>query len=760
MTDDPKPLDPGQIRFHQASPPPLPPGDYTLTVTQAMSGGRTDATTPFSEQYRAEAPFTIAGPRFYLKPSEVYSVYPPAGQFGQFNNALPHMVFTRRTLPWERTIDGTLPDNNNPIPWLALLLLSRNDSADNELPKMVARTVGALRNPEAAIQGPQKLSLEHGQTDADLCNTIDLPADLFAEIVPSFDDLPLLAHVRDVNTGGKETLSLKQDGWFTVVLGNRLPATSTVSEEGETNLVCLVSLEGLHALLPKVAAGKSTVTLAPGKIAVRLAVLASWTFTCHGDNVFKTRMQALDDKTLLSLPIAALTATDDASNTVRSALQLGYVGVNHTTRLGEQTVSWYRGPLVPLEMAPRSPYAAIPVADRVLRYDLDTGMFAAEYASAFELGRMMALQNRSFASAMYRYRNRVDQDIAAERHRADLAQMLGVPASMRGRQSDKVTTAGYAPFVGGATLEQAASSLFADWAQGSDDGSATQSATPANTASISFDPPPEVTRFLARAVLLYGAPFAYLVPDERTLPPESIRYFFLDPGWIATLIQGATTIGRIGADDTVLDTYLRLHALDWALTDAATVRGDNAGPASTEPKVSRADWPLTGFLLRSELVDGWQGVEMRAYDRAGAELPPLRIDRLAPDIMICIFNGKVMELTVKQPPEGLHFGLSPEHDAGKYKRLSLRKVSAASQGVEPGAQIPGSEATPIEAPMRIPGATSSRPTRVVQIAELATKFADELTKLGHPAANFTSAEFAVEMVESPGLADFVGANKT
>ena len=67
-----------------------------------------------------------------------------------------------------------------------------------------------------------------------------------------------------------------------------------------------------------------------------------------------------------------------------------------------------------------------------------------------------------------------------------------------------------------------------------------------DAAGVSFEPPPEVTRFCARAVLLYGVPFHYLVPDERMLPPESIRFFYLDPGWIATLIQGATSVGRLG----------------------------------------------------------------------------------------------------------------------------------------------------------------------------------------------------------------------
>lgn len=269
--------------------------------------------------------------------------------------------------------------------------------------------------------------------------------------------------------------------------------------------------------------------------------------------------------------------------------------------------------------------------------------------------------------------------------------------------------------------------------------------------TVSYDPPAEVKRFLARAVLLYGIPFQYMVPDERMLPRESVRFFYLDPGWIATMIQGATSVGRLDAQDTVLDTTMRNLALEQAMVDAALVRRD--GRSIDEPQATEAKWPLTGFLLRSEVVDGWQGVEMKAYGADGGELAPLRIDRLAPDIMLCIFNGKVANLTVKQPAEGMHFGLSPVGD-GQYQRLSLRKVTPKAGGsVEPGEQIQkaGDGSKPIDAPMRN---GKTRPTRVVRVAELATLFQQRLKALGQEAPDFTSGEFGVEMVESPGKVEF------
>ena len=439
MADDQTPLDipplvAGQIRFFQAAPPALPPGDYKIHVTQDLTGGEGDKYAPergvAEGKYPTTSPFTIAGPRFNLKPSEVYSVYPPQGHFGPFDNALPHVVFTRRTLPWERSLDGGKIDPENPVPWMALLLLSPSDFGDpGKLPDVTGRTVKDLLHPAANILGPQNLTLQNGETEQDLCNTIDLPIDLFTEITPSIDDMPYLAHVREVNTGGKETLSLKQDGWFTVVLGNRMPET-TEADEGIHNLVCLVSLEGFKDHLPTVSDDGTPSLNKPGGVdTVRLAVLADWNFTCYGHNDFKVRMADLDDKSLLSLDAVKLQGDDDGTKAVNTAFSLGYAALNHTTRLGEKTVSWYRGPMVPLKMDPKSPYAFIPTSDRALRYD-DTGMFATEYAAAFELGRMLALQNRGISNALYRYRNSVKLAAEVEVKTADIINGFNVSSIM------------------------------------------------------------------------------------------------------------------------------------------------------------------------------------------------------------------------------------------------------------------------------------------------------------------------------------------
>jgi hypothetical protein len=256
--------------------------------------------------------------------------------------------------------------------------------------------------------------------------------------------------------------------------------------------------------------------------------------------------------------------------------------------------------------------------------------------------------------------------------------------------------------------------------------------------------PEDIGGWLGRVLLLYGVPFNYLVPDEAMLPPESIRFFYLDPGWMKCLLEGACSVGRSGTVDEVLDEHLRNNFLNLAGEKAKEVRAGKKGGLH---------WPLTGFLLRSLIVEGWQGLEMRAsgVDANGNPvdpLEPLRIDRLGPDIMICIFNGKVTEIEIKQPPEGLHFGASFVKK-NVYRKISLRKLYPEE---EAGDQIPESQVTKTDVPMR------PDVERVIDIHALATKMKDKLNEFkaidGTQNGPFTSAEFGVQMVESPGKAIF------
>ena len=100
----------------------------------------------------------------------------------------------------------------------------------------------------------------------------------------------------------------------------------------------------------------------------------------------------------ITVPVTAA-GTDAASQLVASAVQDGYTMLGYTSRLGEQTVAWYRGPLLPAPVAanPQPPFQAAVAA---LIYDPTTGIFDASYAAAWEIGRLLTLANGPVAISL------------------------------------------------------------------------------------------------------------------------------------------------------------------------------------------------------------------------------------------------------------------------------------------------------------------------------------------------------------------------
>ena len=286
------------------------------------------------------------------------------------------------------------------------------------------------------------------------------------------------------------------------------------------------------------------------------------------------------------------------------------------------------------------------------------------------------------------------------------------------------------------------------------------------------DIPEEVTNWLGRLVLLYGVPLEYLIPAEKMLPRESIRFFFLDPIWIQYLVQGACSVGNTAYGDTIVDAAMN------TLVQPKPAVNQQPGPANkaaagvrdrlrlqyeaVEPSEKGQDlaWPLTGFLLRSAVVEGWRGLEIMAYkklseadkktftasqlteqqqeklDKDGlAPLRALRIEQLSRDVMLGIFNGMIKQLVIRQPQEGLHFGLTPENQS----------YSKTLRDFKTGQNLQGNVIDLSQNKLM----RDQKNMGVINIAALAAKIkegvADQLTE-----GKFTSAEFAVQMIEAPG----------
>jgi hypothetical protein len=195
--------------------------------------------------------------------------------------------------------------------------------------------------------------------------------------------------------------------------------------------------------------------------------------------------------------------------------------------------------------------------------------------------------------------------------------------------------------------------------------------------------PGELRRFLGRLRLLNGVPFSYLVPDAELLPIESIRFFYLDRAWTDALVQGVLSVGTITtADRAQLDAvypYVR-DDVDEAERTIRTPQGEERleGPAGT----------VTGFLMRSRAVSGWPNLHVRAYSRdvvaddaltTVAESDPsrlkvLRMERLAPAVLLVLFDGVPAVVHVEEPRQGIQFGVRFDPEAPPSARRAKVKV--------------------------------------------------------------------------------------
>ncbi|WP_048425582.1 hypothetical protein [Methylobacterium indicum] len=411
-------LAPGQIKFYDARLPPLSDGTYQLHWSQQVHGVGTEPIAP----YTGAQDFRVQGPRFTLPPDQVQSVYPPANAAGNFTDTMPHIVLSRATLPWERSIDATAPATAG-TPWLALLSFTAEELAGAA---PAAITVTELLTP---TQAPGKTILAPAipaasLTPGDLAgklNAIDLPIAAWTGIAPTLAEVPYLAHAREINTDGKEILGINENGVYAVVIGNRLVPSGRTRSEAYT--VLLVSLEGHAAHLPSYAGAGTTGPT--GCDAIRLPVLASWGFTAAAHQAsFSELMQALPRRGgvgLLQYPHGAFGADD--AGIARTALDIGFAPLANNTRAGEGTTSWYRGPLAPV---PTDPAAVGPVAfgDAAIRYDPKTGLFDASYAAAWQIGRLLALADASFARTMMAWRRDLQRSNCSEAKRMSLAGRL------------------------------------------------------------------------------------------------------------------------------------------------------------------------------------------------------------------------------------------------------------------------------------------------------------------------------------------------
>ncbi|HET9971766.1 MAG TPA: hypothetical protein VFQ68_26265 [Streptosporangiaceae bacterium] len=635
MTETTNDVPTAQVTFAEYHRPGLKPGRYTIEMSQQVTVPDT------TEEFSVRRQFTVSGDRFSLYAGDVFAVFPPDGSLGDHSTVLPHVMLERSTLPWEFTAHKAGPPAKDKAgapaadeagaPWLALLLFGEQETLGGTLTRpaflreyqgadgpvvwdhlLEART-GWLRplprTPDGALivaraaraaaelgdaftadtaaveavldryRSPQVVTVADlrdatagpvhwpglggdlgDHQDTDRVTVIDVDKRLLATLLPSEQDLSLLAHVRQTpGPSGQPATELA------VVLGNRLPQPNGIS------VVHLVSVEGRYADGEFDLAGVADLDY------VRLVSLKSWQFACvdpFGD--FTGLLGALDrTPSTLRLP-------PRPDPEAERHLKAGLVPLAHRTRQSGTTVSWYRGPLIPCPSPGEIPLPA-PTAESLVRYDSALGLFDVSYAAAWELGRLLAVHSAPLAASLYSWKRAHAQAVAQGQ-----AWILHPGWAAPGQDTDQL--------------------------------------------------PADVVAWFDDLRRLRGVPFGYLVPDDRLLPAESIRFFQLDQAWVDCLLDGAFSIGRVTGKLKSVDEQQK-HVLLQTLP---------VHPA------------VTGFLMRSSVVAGWPGLVVDAYgpgDGRGPQLDVHRIDRLGTGVLLCLFSGAAARVEVHLKPEMLHFGI-------------------------------------------------------------------------------------------------------
>ncbi len=643
---------PDSVRFIDYRETLLEAGVYRVHVTQRADVTDVNKVKTRHDLGDAELAFSVISPRFALGSDNVADVFPPVGARGAFAGVLPHVIMNTDTLPWQRSAALAWASTPQP-PWMALLLFTTPEWETVTVDSGGAGvTVGTLNSTDPLHPA---LPSERQQHAEDPVSVIDVPAALATALCPELGDLDLLTHVREATWGSDVRAQ-------SVVVCNR-PIDPGDKEEGF--VVCLVSLEGRWrgseeptALLPKGDAAK-----------VRFVVLHRWTFRSlanqpelHTMIRGMTGADVLDED--LSTPTSVdlslrLPTPDGLSEGVQARTRAGFVPITHYLRDGSRSGAWYRGPFAPHDAPLPRPDSVVHVrdADELCSFDESLGMFDVSYATAWQLGRTMALAERESAMRLVRLK-----------HRLRRAAQVGADAA-----SHPMLSAHSDP------------------------------AEPATELRLSASKDPDIRWLLdeslfARLGRLEGLPFRTLIADERLLPDGreagsleaglgSLRAFAVDPWWGMALWDGAFSVGRVTEGDALADLQVQQELALSGLPRTFGVILRGAGLRS---------WP-------NLVVDAWVpiGNGAGAFEDRHVALSSVRVDSLSDDVRVFWFSladrppgvgddARPVAFDVHPPLQTLHFGLdrTPHGDWRRLMRHPVTGLVLQENGDEVSVDIP------------------------------------------------------------------------
>jgi hypothetical protein len=166
---------------------------------------------------------------------------------------------------------------------------------------------------------------------------------------------------------------------------------------------------------------------------------------------------------------------------------------------------------------------------------------------------------------------------------------------------------------------------------------------------------------------------------------------------------------------------------------------------------------ITGFLMRSRLISGWPGLHVRAYatdtlpddrtipdmDTSPDRVRLLRMERLAPAVLLVLFDGVPAVVHIEEPRSGIQFGVRRDPHADPAAQTAVVPVRDVTQPNR-GPLKSGTDDVTVDVPFRTgsPG--------VIDLKRLRQAMVDTTgTNMGQAVRDVDSAEFAIQMLRFP-----------
>ncbi|KAI8631388.1 hypothetical protein F5Y19DRAFT_394874 [Xylariaceae sp. FL1651] len=607
-------------------------------------------------------------------------------------------------------IDEDSGDNNvkrNMVPWVALMVFDIGDlvvpdvetaktlkipgftSADDVSKQNSTGTFSMKVSEYMSIPDGSRIRLENGLTGdsaglARLKGSSEMMQVIFplkTHVKERFSDLEAfkyLAHVRHVNTVGFPDAGDEEEGLFSIVISPRTGAFDI--QQPTTQIVHLVSIEHLDYTLKEMTSSVKTDRL--GMIS-----LFSWVYTAlppdpvnfvdtmlnlaQGMQMLRPKANVLDN---LLRKAKEDQADSGAAALLHQRFSLGYTLSRWRAETGEETAAFYRGPFIPqpVRQPPDAQWKDCSNNSKDYQIlDPSTGLADLSYSSAWQLGKLLAISDSVFCAALMRFRSRVHESSASQ----TLMEVNGVqtaatimrelvsstkklerlthdhiPITERFRLPTGPSYRRPAPPIGidhHSAVPIFKSKVFEQVSNLANAGEEIYNEF--NVAKPNDSDWVAIHGWVMDKLYLAGIPAHYLVPDPSFLPPEGLRFFYIDDNWLDCLLDGALSVANhLDKDDDFVRRVIKHNINKYLSTEI-----QNTGVLPQVPKY--------GFMLRSKIIKAMPDLRITLrWKKPDKRQTVCRYTRWDETTILCLLDRypeEIEDLVLAQPSHQQRFSL-------------------------------------------------------------------------------------------------------